>query len=57
MLLYVTRRAENLVKVSAQGEGERISGETDQMALKVPQQVAQTPAEGPLPVAACQGKQ
>lgn len=49
--------AETLVKVSAQGEVERISGETDQMALKVPQQVAQTPAEGPLPVAACQGKQ
>lgn len=51
------KRAETLVKVRAQGEVERISGETDQMALKVPQQVAQTAAQGPLPVAACQGKQ
>lgn len=46
-----------LQKVCARGEVGRISGETDQMALKVPQQVAQTAAEGPLPVAVCQGKQ
>lgn len=56
-LLCVTPCAQNLVRLIAWGEGERISGERDQMALKVPKQVAQTPAEGPLPAAACQGKQ